>query len=517
MSAFDDGIKCIETDNQSQPTSNYFRCIFEYETVQTKPIQYTLLFFLFSFGAFAQEYRVFQEKDTSLYSTKQKINYVGEKEFYNGIKVDSLKIDIRKVDYFFPKTINYPDTNNNFCQKVGYFFLGPKLRVLKNGEQYIFDKNGDSLKIFSSDPVGTIWILKKLTDSLVLTATRIRSSVFSFQSITDSIYVFRMDLRDSIGNVIKDRIGGTEVWISKNYGIVKGINFYDMSYSKKYLKVIYRNVKLAGNTRLGGVLPMTYGELYDYEVGDEYHFRLHRDNVNPNHNATLKYLIYKKEITGKSIKYYRRVSFRFDSQDGSYHESFDTLGVFEVKDINEYVHGFLPGCLQSEKEINNYVYCKSQQGWMQAFKIYNGFSVYSDSCSERFVFEYWQERQWNGGIGITYYSGYQREGYGQISVLYYKKGNKTWGSPLSVNSNLDKMDNSISFYPNPAKDEITIESPNSETLTLLNLQGKILAKFKLDNSENAHKVQLPYLESGSYIILVQSEDKVITKKLQIVN
>ena len=73
------------------------------------------------------------------------------------------------------------------------------------------------------------------------------------------------------------------------------------------------------------------------------------------------------------------------------------------------------------------------------------------------------------------------------------------------------------FYPNPAKDEITVESPNSETLTLINLQGKILAKFILDNSENALKVQLPYLEGSSFIIRVQSEDKVITKKLQIVN
>ncbi|NVO04037.1 MAG: T9SS type A sorting domain-containing protein [Bacteroidetes bacterium] len=83
------------------------------------------------------------------------------------------------------------------------------------------------------------------------------------------------------------------------------------------------------------------------------------------------------------------------------------------------------------------------------------------------------------------------------------------GATVSVNdiSNPDKS--TISVYPNPATDQITIELPNSETgkieLSIVNLMGQMI--YKQETFDNSKIIDISQFAEGIYLIQAKTEDK----------
>jgi hypothetical protein len=78
---------------------------------------------------------------------------------------------------------------------------------------------------------------------------------------------------------------------------------------------------------------------------------------------------------------------------------------------------------------------------------------------------------------------------------------------LDVDGNEVKMDQTLKFYPNPAKEELTIESTMDTKTTIFSLDGKIVM-------ESTDKLlNLSQLDKGLYIIMIETKNGAIADEL----
>ena len=69
----------------------------------------------------------------------------------------------------------------------------------------------------------------------------------------------------------------------------------------------------------------------------------------------------------------------------------------------------------------------------------------------------------------------------------------------------------VSLYPNPATDEITIETPNKSSLSILNIEGQVLLMSQI--TEPKTQIDISSLPTGVYFVKLISEKGVQTGKL----
>jgi hypothetical protein len=72
------------------------------------------------------------------------------------------------------------------------------------------------------------------------------------------------------------------------------------------------------------------------------------------------------------------------------------------------------------------------------------------------------------------------------------------------------INNSVSIYPNPATNNLTIESPQSATIEITNIQGQLIET--LTTTSNKTNVDVTALPSGVYIVQVKTEKGIAVGK-----
>jgi hypothetical protein len=84
---------------------------------------------------------------------------------------------------------------------------------------------------------------------------------------------------------------------------------------------------------------------------------------------------------------------------------------------------------------------------------------------------------------------------------------------LGVNNN-NLISSKFTLYPNPAKEFITISSPNVEikTIQINDINGRFVKDIDVNNS-NEVEINISNLSQGIYFIKIISEKETVTKKL----
>jgi hypothetical protein len=92
---------------------------------------------------------------------------------------------------------------------------------------------------------------------------------------------------------------------------------------------------------------------------------------------------------------------------------------------------------------------------------------------------------------------------------------QTTGGPLSIHS----IQDSWSIFPNPASEEIFIqlndEKIENATIKLLDLSGRIILQNTWN--DNDFKLEIAHLQTGYYILCIESKNEIIRKKILINN
>ncbi|MFY9273885.1 MAG: choice-of-anchor J domain-containing protein [Bacteroidales bacterium] len=73
--------------------------------------------------------------------------------------------------------------------------------------------------------------------------------------------------------------------------------------------------------------------------------------------------------------------------------------------------------------------------------------------------------------------------------------------------------NDINIYPNPASDFVTVSNAENAEITIINMLGQVVTSQFANSS--CEIVNISNLTNGTYIIRVENDNKVITKKLNV--
>jgi len=119
----------------------------------------------------------------------------------------------------------------------------------------------------------------------------------------------------------------------------------------------------------------------------------------------------------------------------------------------------------------------------------------------------------SGAIYISGYFGSHSINFG--STILTNKGaidnDNMFLAKLSSTVGINKFNNTlISIYPNPAINNITIETPQQATIKVLNIQGQLMKT--LSTSANKTNIDVSALPNGFYVVETKTEKGVVVRK-----
>lgn len=323
--------------------------------------------------------------------------------------------------------------------------------------------------------------------------------------------------------------------LSKHFGFKQITSFYSMPHSIDVYSLPYPiPFKFISATALDSIdRNITGFDIFNYDVGDElhtlkYYYYHYFDRINQ--TSSIKFdsvwricKILQKTETDSSFIYLTQNRIYGKTSSGEYIKDTNYLETFVYKNalIDQ------PGMIESgwHGEYGRQIYIiVPWNGIPTKVGILHYFYIGSDSCMdhERDATKF--SNTYIKGLGGGYYAGgYYTSpmdySYHGLKLLYYKKGNATWGKPLPQNVGLNDLadqqkEKLIHVYPNPAQQFITIEPLIKGPLvfTLYDCTSKQVFQETITQNE---KVELPLLTNGIYYYTVSNGDLMHYSKLLI--
>jgi len=107
--------------------------------------------------------------------------------------------------------------------------------------------------------------------------------------------------------------------------------------------------------------------------------------------------------------------------------------------------------------------------------------------------------------------------FGNITINNLKKGEYALAlkNQIIITSVSDSFEKPIKIYPNPGKDEVTLElTPGNNIVEIMDLTGKIIESFNTKNSQLT--VSTAAYKNGVYQVRVQNAERMMKGKLLII-
>lgn len=130
-----------------------------------------------------------------------------------------------------------------------------------------------------------------------------------------------------------------------------------------------------------------------------------------------------------------------------------------------------------------------------------------------------QNSEWELYPDYTKNMAVKTDRFGYIDIKNVKKGQYAFGfnDPVLNLEKKEELTKKLSIYPNPNKNkEVTISFPmldSSGTISIFDIQGKLVYSRKLKFSQNQHLLQANLLPKGNYIVVVQSRNEKWSDKM----
>lgn len=255
---------------------------------------------------------------------------------------------------------------------------------------------------------------------------------------------------------------------------------------------------------------MTIGEVFDFDIGDEYQISGNGYNQPPNADRIT--------ITNKYFSNNSDTVFyvRYHDSYYSYIEFYELFYVFWTEtDTVFYMN--LDSC------ISSYNYWTPYDPIMINYDTINFNSEdYCDSLICGFSYELnsfepvYYSRLFGKGLGLVKDYYYAPAEFSEMDnvLFYYKKNGVACGSPdtLTVSISENSLMNSINIFPNPANTTIFITNSSSlriNEINLFNIQGQRI----LHKNAFSKNLDISQIEQGLYVLELISDELRIRKKL----
>jgi hypothetical protein len=469
---------------------------------------------LISSGLIAQNYQTVNSGRISYFTTSG--------EDFQFLRIDSTSFNGDSV--FYPnRCLNYLNYMGHECYSPYQpSWAGSRVVVHPDGANVYFNRENDSIVIKTKVKFGESWIVYQKNDSISVIAEVVVFDTASVLGQLDSVKTIQFHVLNSSGEKMDHRLNNLEVSISQNFGWTKTINFNSFpNFSGK--SEIFRDFvsgTLVGidNPRLG-IQNLTWWEVFDFQPGDIIHTqnRSVRCGVSDTTRIQKVINIYldRKDYTD-SIVYIVNPKLRETI-------TIDDVSTFSF--LNDTVKSKIilfnleldklsgePIITDDKKNCLIHYQCNSNGQISKEFYQFGLPMVKTDDeCWEMISYAGIGRLSYIKGLGKYYYYSLGPCHEEELSLVFYKKGKITWGTPFDFTgvetlANLNYM----KVYPNPASDKICVEtvSYNDPVTFELYSSGGSLVLRQIIYSEK-QDVDVSSFENGIYFYNVSTADQIL--------
>lgn len=475
----------------------------------------SLIFFGFlSIASSSQNYQCVNSG--SIYFLKKfQYNY----PFINSIRVDSVAIAGSDSVLFPYKQVGI---DYNYCLDTSW--AGERIIVRPSGENVFYSGN-DSVKILATAFLNQSWKLYSFSNGNYLEATLFEIASQTFLGINDTVKKIRLTSKDAGGNNITHPFNNKEIWLSKNFGLIKWYDVRNFPDDTSDYSLIGNSNPAVGLQNFGAkeIFDFNAGDVFDYYTSQAYPFFAsnysyeRRIILEKNFSADTSSVTYSIDQTSFGTSNNGYPDFVADT---SYYH--DTISL--TYDFTDY--SYLRK-LPFEMIASPYDDFSRTTDWIDSFtydqpyyaKTFPNFYFYSlnDSCMMEVT-----------GTGIYHDISYVL-GLGQVldyeyedpmvnysnSLVYFKKGNVEWGTPINFSNLLSTEDlspqESVKIYPNPAQGFIQIGLPDNSNpylqIEVRNEIGIVISEAEVNHQQNGFKLNIQKLERGIYFLRILDDNQ----------
>jgi len=366
---------------------------------------------------------------------------------------------------------SFPYPYDNCLNMEAPCWLGEKVIVFNDGLNVFFNRYSDSIFINTQADINDSWTFYITDVGNVYNAVVTDISEKEFLGVTDFVKTI----------TITGEGKTYTIEISQAHGFIKTINFRDFPGFEGDTYQVYEHIIKGLSEPALGYRPMTLGDVFDYENGDEIH------RVQNGSGVFSGFIINKvidRELLGDDAVVYTYEQTYWWSEPSGSGYSFDTI-TDTITNLS-FVFDQMPF-----EEMNGQPerYMLDIDSYNQRPKITTGNLVfeYIDSCYKH-LFE-WDDLiyTYGKGVGLSEYHS-EESGYSWTDmIVYFKKSDETWGTPLIPPVSVNEMERTleINVFPNPAKDFVFIEIQdfkklNDASISVFDISGKVVFKDRIN-------------------------------------
>jgi hypothetical protein len=471
-----------------------------------KSLKLIPMLYLFSTSlAFGQNYQTV---------ISNRISYFDDQ--YKNIKCIRIDSAIFLTDSTLYPFSNIRQTEDGCYTPFGDSWIGQKIIKKENGFNIFFNRDHDSIKLNTTALLNDSWTAYFIPDSLKIIATVINHDTMSFLGQLDSVKTISFQVYDKNMDQLDFPLNNMKLRISKNFGFVKTFNFYLFpDLTPGYNNGPFNEYSLIGisNPKMG-IQNLTWFEINDFQPGDELHI------VSETYNDALQ-----SQTSDKTIrKYLSRSDYKDSivytySQKESYtHTNPDTSTIWYNDVINKELINSdpefdkLPGEPVSKRGgvtffgmVNNPVLSKLYSNGAIIVLSHDSCWQLEEAGDCPIAFEYLK------GLGGPYYECVRYMYMEKTKLVYYKKGDVSWGTPLVITGLPDRPgQENILVFPNPAHDQLTIrvnKFDQVEIFEILDMTGRVVVKKDIISEET--NIRIEDLKPGSYVYRIRNDKEIV--------
>lgn len=469
---------------------------------------FTILLVFLSFGYFSQNYQ--------LINSSKEVHFGGDPIL--SLRIDSIATLGTDTTFYNHKVLKI-DYSNYPCE--GFIsdtsWIGNGITAQVNGDYVFRNLQNEPILIKSTAALNNSWVLYTFSNGDYIEAKITSITQQSVLGIQDSVKVITLQAKDNTNaNIIHD-VNSKEIKLAKNTGIITLFAFRDFPSNVTLYSIV------GSSNPDNGTVNLKAEDIFNYDVGDEFHYQ--EDYQQPYsyfftfYKRILKVLDKNVSINLDTIIYtYERNQMKINNNSTTVYNP-DTTYIFDTisssvilsqwdllnKLTSEPIYGVntptgMAGYLNFDR---NYSHLRRQKELVALWE------YISDTCWSQMIDGSSTTFFYFDGLG----GGYFNDGFGTMGggsrfiLVYYSKGNETWGTPLTINNtqtsvyNINSTRFGIKIFPNPFNDITTITIDNFAAskevyFKLFNSLGKEINSIKL--TDNTYTLQKNNLASGIY-------------------
>jgi len=425
-------------------------------------------------------------------------------------ETDSLLIPFRgfqEIEYMMCYTIE------------GAHWIGKEILIQDNGWNLFATAEDEAVHINTAAARGESWTAFERPGELIINAGVISHDTVTFLGIQDSVKTVGFQAYDHLMQAITHPVNAMTIALSKDHGLVRTLNFSLFPDIIQYIGNDWdglQEFEISGlSDPMLGTQNLTWMEVHDFQPGDEIHVYYYAYLI-PNFTTEIQQSIHKyieRSDFNDSVTYeVERIKSRFfeNYQGSTFEFVHDTISETFGPDQN---FDKLPGETIFDDEYGAFYY-RMNTSWHQA-KIWPSYESWlfpaDDDCWSYLIIDgCLSDHTYFKGLGGPYHYCML---WGEIerSLVYYKKGNEEWGTPLViVGVDEQKISKEVKVYPNPARYSINVQLNQADLparLEIFNAMGNLLREFLL--TEVSQLISLQQLTPGLYLYRIANEKEVL--------